>query len=71
MMVSWRRSGSADAGLDSEADGGGLPDIATLGAPQSTQNRFLGTLLTPQAWQIQGSGSPQSPQNFWLLATRV
>jgi hypothetical protein len=39
--------------------------------PHSPQNRFLGALLLPQAWQNHGRGSPQSPQNFWLLATRV
>lgn len=70
-MVNWRRSGSGDTGLDPEADGGSLADVAALGTPHSTQNRFLGPFRTPQAWQNQGSGSPQSPQNFWLLATRV
>jgi hypothetical protein len=53
-----------------EADGSSPPDAA-LWAPQSTQNRFLGAFLVPQAGQSHGSGSPQSPQNFWLLATRV
>jgi hypothetical protein len=71
MIVNWRRSGCADGGSDSSGADCSLPDIATFCAPQFTQNRFLGAFLTPQAWHAQGSGSPQSPQNFWPLATRV
>jgi hypothetical protein len=68
MTVSWRRSAS---GAGADPVGCTLPDTASPGAPHCPQNRFLGALLLPQAWQNHGSGSPQSPQNFWLLATRV
>ena len=70
-MVSCRRSGSEGTDLGAEADGCVPPDVAALCAPQSTQNLFLGSFVMPQAWHNQGSGSPQLPQNFWLLATRV
>jgi hypothetical protein len=67
MTVSCRRSASTDTGAGWETDVGTAPFCT----PQDPQNRFLGGLLLPQAWQDQGNGSPQSPQNFWLLATRV
>jgi hypothetical protein len=71
MMVSWRRSGSCDGGGAARTGDWALSGAATLGAPHATQNRFRGAFPLPQAWQNQGSGSPQSPQNFWLLVTRV
>jgi hypothetical protein len=64
MALTSRRSGDGVA-----AAAGRGSEVAPRAAPQSLQNRLSAGLLPPHAVHRQGSGVPQSPQNFLLFAT--